>query len=68
MNESFIKIAFTFVETQAVEGFVLVIFSFFWMDNDPPECKNVNIHHIKKNCIKNYVELDFSMGTVIVIF
>ena len=58
-------------------GTVLVIFSFLWTDNapclppdppSPPIGKNCNIHHRKKKLNGNYVELDFSMGTVLVIF
>ena len=52
---------------------VVVIFSFFWMDNapclphlSPPICKTFNIHRRKKN--ENYVEFYFSMGIVLVIF
>ena len=58
-------------------GIVLVIFLFFWTDNAPcpplscpsgfPICKNFNIYHRKK-IHENYIEFDFSMGTILVIF
>ena len=55
-------------------GTILVIFKFFRMNNAtcpptwPPICKNLNIYHRKKHLNKNYVEFDFSIGTVLVIF
>ena len=59
-------------------GTVLVIFSFFWTDNapclplacppDPPICKNFDIYYRKKKCNEKYVEFDFNICTVLVIF
>ena len=34
----------------------------------PPICKYFNIHPRKKKLNENYVEFDFRMGTVLVIF
>ena len=62
LNENYIEFDFSM-------GAVLVIFSFFWMENAPwpsPICKTFNIHHRKKN--ENYVEFYFSMGSVLMIF
>ena len=68
-----------YVESDFIMGTVLVMFSFFStdektdffsMDFSPwlPICKKFNIHRRKKNFDENYVEFDFSMGTVLVIF
>ena len=34
----------------------------------PPICENFNIHHRGKKLNENYVEFNFSMGTILVIF
>ena len=52
---------------------VHVIFSFFWMDNDParppgPPHVKILISIVKKKVNENYVEFYFRMGTVLVIF
>ena len=64
-----------YVEFDVSRSAVLVIFSFFWMDNapypspwSPPICKIFNIHHRKTKLNENYVKFYFSMGIVLVIF
>ena len=64
-----------YVEFDFSIGTVLVIFSFFWMDNAPcllpwslPICKTFNIHRRKKRFKRKLCEFYFSMGIVLVIF
>ena len=72
------KINKNYVEFDFSVGTVRVIFSFFWTNNapcPPLECPTgplifqiFHIHRRKKYVNENYVEFDFSICTVLVIF
>ena len=61
MNENYVEFDFRM-------GTVLVIFSFFWIDDAPlaPSYVKFLVSIFKKN--ENHVEFDFRIGTVLVIF